>query len=65
MPFGMVSGVGRGCIRWGGDRRRARGCFGDEFGAFDCKLKIISTLLRRIGIGLPPSTVVPPSPVKS
>jgi len=32
MPFGMVSGVGRGMdvLDWGGDRRRGRGSFGGE-----------------------------------
>jgi len=34
MPFGIVSGVGRGMgvLDWGGDRRRRRGSFGGEFG---------------------------------
>jgi len=38
MPFGMVSGVGRGAgvLVGGGDRRRERGSFVDEFGASHC-----------------------------
>jgi len=34
MPFGMVSGVGRGIgvLDGDGDRRRGRGSFGGEFG---------------------------------
>jgi len=34
MPFGMVSGVGRGMgvLDGGGDRRRARGSFGVNLG---------------------------------
>jgi len=36
MPFGVVSGVGRGMpIRWGGGRRRERAVLG-EFGASHC-----------------------------
>jgi len=35
MPFGVVSGVGRGMgvLDEGGDRRRKRGSFGGVFGA--------------------------------
>jgi len=38
MPFGMVSGVGRGMavLDVGDDRRRGRGRFGSEFGASYC-----------------------------
>ena len=38
MPLGMVSGVGRGTdvLDVGGDRRKGRDCFGDEFGASHC-----------------------------
>jgi len=38
MPFGMVSGVGRGMgvLDRGGYHRKARGSFGGEFGASDC-----------------------------
>ena len=38
MPFGMVSGVGRGMgvLDFGGDRRRGRDRFGGEFGASHC-----------------------------
>ena len=38
MPLGMVSGVGRemGEFDGGGDRRRGRGRFWDEFGASHC-----------------------------
>ena len=38
MPFGMVSEVGRmiGVLDAGGDHRRERGSFGDEFGASHC-----------------------------
>ena len=39
MPFGVVRGVGRGTgvLDGGGDRRRGRGSFRDEFGASHCK----------------------------
>ena len=38
MPFGVVSGVGRGMgvLDEGGDRRRGKGSFGGEFGASHC-----------------------------
>ena len=38
MPFGMVSGVGRGMgvLDGGGDHRRGRGSFRDEFGSSRC-----------------------------
>jgi len=38
MPFGMVSGVGRGTgvLDGGGDIRREKGSLGDEFGASYC-----------------------------
>jgi len=38
MPFGMVSGVGRGMgvLDEAGDRPRDRGRFRGEFGAFHC-----------------------------
>ena len=38
MPFGMMSGVGRGMsvLDGSGDRRRGRGSFGGEFGASHC-----------------------------
>ena len=38
MPFGVVSGVGRGTgvLDGGGDRRRGRGSFGGEFWASHC-----------------------------
>ena len=38
MPFGMVSGVGRGMgvLDRGGDRQRGRGNFGGESGASHC-----------------------------
>jgi len=41
MPFGMVSGVGRGTgvLDVGGDRRRGRGSFEGEFGASHCNQK--------------------------
>ena len=36
MPLGMVGGVGLsiGMLDFGGNRRRERGSFGGEFGAF-------------------------------
>ena len=38
MPFGMMSGIGRGMgiLDGGGDRRRGKGSFGGEFGASHC-----------------------------
>jgi len=38
MPFEMVRGVGRGMgvFDGGGDRRRGKGSFGDEFGTSHC-----------------------------
>jgi len=38
MPFGMMSGVGRGIsvLDGGGDRQRWRSSFGVEFGASHC-----------------------------
>ena len=38
MPFGMVSGIGRGMgvLDGGSDRRRGRSSFGGEFGMSHC-----------------------------
>jgi len=48
MPFGMVSGVGKGMgVDGRDDRRRERGSFGGEFGASHCNQRGLCCVVVR------------------
>jgi len=50
MPFGVMSGVGRGMdvLDEGGDRQRGSGSFEGEFGASHCNQWAFATLSSQI-----------------